>query len=182
MNANHQHEEKGSPGEKKPLRWLPLVLGGIMLALLLVSFRSSGDKSVSLPAPTQTALAAKSSLHIFDKSSAGQELLFSKTSTGDLWFRDANDRERCLASNVIRATFSPDGKKIAFDTRDNEIFVETIEGKPLARLARASDHAWSSNSAAIIFSATASADYPQLEQTVIYDLLSDRLRAELPPK
>ena len=126
---------------------------------------------VGLPlVPTETNAA-----HIVARSPGGQEVLIAKTSDGDLWLRDRRGHERCVGSNVVRASFSPDGKKLAIDTKDNEIVVETIDGDHLARLTRASDHAWSSNSAAIVFSAMASADYPQLEQTVVYDLDSNRL-------
>lgn len=148
--------------------WLWLMAGA--LAVSLASFRSDVDKNVSLPAPSSSDPEPKRSLYIFDVSPSGLELLVSKTSTSDLWFRDATGRERWLASNVVRASFSPDGKKFAYGTSDNEIFIETIDGEQLARLTRASDHAWCSNSTAVTFSAIAGLDYPELEQTVIYHL------------
>ena len=147
---------------------------GVVTASSLFELRRQGVSPSSVTSRSQTP-AIRESQHIFDKSPNGQEVLLSKNSAGDLWLRDVNGHERSVGRNVIRATFSPDGKKIAYDTSDTEIFVETITGKHLAHLTRATDHAWSSNSESILFSATASADYPQLEQTVIYDLRSDRV-------
>jgi hypothetical protein len=146
-------------------------LGAMTLIALLNPWRSGEHKTISFPRASPAAVQEiKSSLHIFDKSPQGNGLLFSRTSTGDLWFRDARGRDRCVASEVIRASFSPDGKKFAYGTSGYELFVETIEGKHLAQLARAHDHTWCSNSAAVTFSAIASVDYPELEQTVIYYL------------
>ena len=145
------------------------------MSLLFTSFRSGVmERDLKQPSP-ESLIASHNSLQIIDQLPTGQGLLFSKDFSGDLWFRDESGHERYVASNVLRATFSPDGMKIAFDTSDNEIFIETIEGKKLAVLARASDHTWSSNSAAIVFSATASADYPQMEQSVTYNLTSEEV-------
>ena len=109
----------GKIGRFKLLTGLGLLL--CVAIAILASIRRDDDRHALTPAVSQTEKEHSVSIHIFDQRR--RELLFSKTSNGDLWFRDANGRERCLASNVVRASFSPDGKKFAYDTKNNEIFV-----------------------------------------------------------
>lgn len=150
----------------KWLWWFGVVVG----AALLVSFRSGGDKNVLVPTQTRAAEETQRSLYIFDKLPWNRTILFSRESAGDLWLRDAQGHECYVASNVVCANFSPDGKKFAYATESYDLFIETIEGKPLAHLAGAIDHRWRADSASLTFSAMASIDYPDLQQTVVYDL------------
>lgn len=109
---------------------------------------------------------------LHDTSSTG--VLISKADNDDLLFRDATGKERFIAREVIAAKFSPDGHKIAYATRDREVFVETLVGELLAQIPRAFDPVWGNDSMTLSFSAIPSADYPELQQTTVYDLTSGR--------
>jgi hypothetical protein len=150
--------------------WLVLMMVGLAIGLCL--FRPEDAQNASSFSPASEAPVQRA-LHIFDKSSRGEKL-FSKNSREDLWLRDAAGRERCIASNVVRANFSPDGNKFAYATSGYDLFIETIEGRQIAQLARVQDHTWSSNSMAITCSAIAALDYPELEQMVVYELESNQ--------
>lgn len=111
---------------------------------------------------------------LFHKTTHPEKLLYSKGFNGDLWLRNERGTERHVASDIVRASFSPDGKKFAYATIGHDLFIETIEGKQLAHLTGALDHSWSSDSSRVTFLAVASADYPDLQQTMIYDLNQDQ--------
>ncbi|MDB6025411.1 MAG: hypothetical protein JWM68_1634 [Verrucomicrobiales bacterium] len=159
--------------ESRRSRWL-WFLGGMTFAMLMASFITADKPNSCLVAHdvagSPRVQKEERPLHIFARSHRGREILFSKTSKGDLWFQDAKGRERCIATNVESASFSPDGKKFAYANSSDELFIETIEGNQLAHLTGARDHSWRSDSAAVTFLAMVSSDYPDIQQTVVYDL------------
>jgi hypothetical protein len=175
-------------------RWMVFALLIVVSALVL---REKGPRAVSpaarpvnpagekrLKTPRPAAAKGEEEPFVFDSAPAG--LLYGhgssesgqanmNSSSNELWFRNANGKDRLIARNVVRAKFSPDGKKIAYSTSDYELRVETIEGEFLAELPRACDPAWRSDSSAITFSAMADPDYPELKQGATYQLDSGRV-------
>jgi dipeptidyl aminopeptidase/acylaminoacyl peptidase len=165
-------------------KWLWL-FGVSILAALLVSCGLDEPKNSSIVAPAgadaEPFHQEKIAPHIFDRLPAGTGILFSKSPRSDasvcseLWFQDAHEREHRVASDVVRASFSPDGQKFAYATHHDELFIESIEGSELAHFTGARDFSWFSDSARLMFSAMASVDYPDFEQSVVYDLNSGRM-------
>lgn len=161
-------------------------LGAITLAIWVVLL-ASPDKEPSAVAREPGGgqrVANRATHYIFAKSPVDGALLFSKTpvetddgtrAKRDLWFQDARGGTRCVASDIVSARFSPDGQKFAYANNASELFIETIEGKRLAQFAGASDYNWHSDSTAVSFSAMASIDYPDFQQSVVYDLDSGEM-------
>jgi hypothetical protein len=125
--------------------------------------------------------------HILDRSPLNNGLLISKRSSeqeqpasradafGELWFHDENGAERLIAREVVTAKFSPDGRKIAYSNRKQELIIETLDGQSLAQIPRAFDPSWCSDSSSVSFLAIPSLDYPELQQRSIYDLHSGEI-------
>ncbi len=168
------------PGDKgrHGLAWL-CVVGGIVGFLLLLSASDEGESKHFVANEVPPTGATNIPFQIIDHSRRGTIFLFSKTMDGDLWFRDERGRERYIASNVVRASFSPDGTKVAYGNMSDEFYVTSLAGKRLAELTRVRDHVWASNSAAVTLSALAAIDYPETEQTIVYHLEPEQ---KLPPQ
>jgi hypothetical protein len=157
-----------------------MIFYGILIASMLLVI-SAGKKisRAQTHIPDQTSSKSSACVsQIFDRSVEGSGL-FSKSFSaqkltvplaGNLWIQSPNGIERYVASNVVRALFSPDGQKIVFATSASEIVLETVEGKFLARIPRAYDPMWCSDGSAVTFLAISSAEYPDFQQRVIYDL------------
>jgi hypothetical protein len=158
-----------------PGLWLWSVCA-VILALVLFSLRPHNDNILAVPARPPIPDTTIDTFRVFDRSPHTKELLFSTGSVRELWFRDTRGGERCIASNVVRASFSPDGQKFAYSTSDDDLFIETVDGKQIARLARARDYTWSADSMAVTFLAIAAVDYPELEQIIVYEILSNQTR------
>jgi hypothetical protein len=133
--------------------------------------------------------ASGDDLYVYDNFSTANRFLISKIRAqvsldpesevrGDLWLRDNNGSERLIAQEVTWAKFSPDGSKVAYVSNvsnAHELFVQTREGVPLAKVSNVSDPNWCEDSAALNFQAVLSSEYPELRQVVVYDLSSGRM-------
>jgi hypothetical protein len=162
---------------------LPVCVGITFACLLVWSFTVRGkDPFIISQSESISRVLTNNIRQIHDHSITGSRLFSKRSSenqrpaTGEnLWLQETNGHERCIAENIVRASFSPDGQKISYTTGDCELVIETLEGKRLASLARARDPVWSSDSASVTFSAIPALDYPDLQETVIYDLNSGQI-------
>jgi hypothetical protein len=166
------------------LQGLGFLFAVTLLSIALILWlKERKDSPLAVQPAVSPAVVAQIDEHsvlgsrLFTRNSAeGRSRSFNGMVDATLWIQNANQSERCVASNVIQASFSPDGRKIVYASAAGEIVIETLEGKCLARLARARDPLWRSDSAAVTFSATASADYRDFQQTICYDLATGQTR------
>jgi hypothetical protein len=159
-----------------------LLFAGILIFAAAPKRKRASVQQASLPPEKE-----KRDFYVFENLPTGKGILFSETFAGnfrettdtlpfgDLWFQGVDRQKRLIADAVVRAGFSPDGKKLAYIRTNSELHVETIEGRTLARLQRIHDHNWSSDSATMILSVMVSLEYPELQQTLIYNLNSGKL-------
>jgi hypothetical protein len=175
------------------------IICGVTVLLGLISFglthgpsqspeasSSSSPRNKNLnpePIAATHSITETETVYVFDHSPLGNGDLVSKNSSvkenqragassgNALWFQDQKGHDRFIAENVVTAKFSPDGSKIAY-VSNGELFIETFDGERLAQIPRAFDPVWRADGSGINFSATASAEYPELLQAAVYDLKS----------
>lgn len=173
----------------RPSGWGALLVAGIILGAGLFRGKDGAPPPATAKMSSRRAggtnLPAGPVLHVWDNGDAKHHLLISRQpvshrrsgpnleAVGDLWFRDGQGQERFIANEVISAKFSPDGSKIAYGTRERDLFVETVAGELLVQIPRAIDPSWRADSRAVWFLAVPSLDYPELAQPSSYDFEAD---------
>lgn len=172
---------------QRRLAWFALVFA---LAFVLIGMERGKSGAVpGQPGPgkrlsavaASPAADAKETSYVCDTSSENDRLVVrilptnskGKSSMSDLWLHTHDGTERLLTKDVVSARFSPDGGKVAYATGDYELFIETLGGKRLAQIPRASEPIWRADSSTVSFLAMPSLDYPDLQQVTIYNLDSD---------
>lgn len=129
--------------------------------------------------------------YMFDKAPNANRFLIAKGNSKnfvpdsdaaagwDLWIQDENGKERLIAEDVYRAQFSPDGKKIAYTTADCVMHVESVAGDKVAKVERAYEPNWRSDSDALVFGQVPegrSLHMPEVLGLSVFDLTSGQIK------
>lgn len=129
--------------------------------------------------------------YMFDKAANANRFLIAKghsknyvpdtdaAAGWDLWIQDENGNERLIAEDVYRAQFSPDGNKIAYTTSDCVLHVEDIAGGKVAKVERAYEPNWRSDSDALVFAQVPegrSLHIPEVLGLSVFDLNSGQIK------